>query len=298
MRHPVPAILALGFLAQCAFDEGRSRCGPEGLEKPIILTLVQRTRKTIHPLGEDISIGIGDITGGQVLVDLQRGKKPLLDTTSMAPGDWKPFPWAGGTLYLQLKILRNFLVGDDFGIFMITSREPRAEEADTADHPTNPRWAQPVQVEGVPNLHKLTDTLYRSGQPTGEGMKNLERLGIRTVVNLRILHGDEKEMETTGLACERIPMQARRPEKKDLLRFLRVVSARERAPFLVHGRQGSHRTGLVCALYRVALQGWSKKEAIAEMRQGGYGFGRSWPNLVIYLRNLDIEELKSQAGIE
>jgi hypothetical protein len=38
-----------------------------------------------------------------------------------------------------------------------------------------PSWAQTIQVEGVPNLHKMNDGLYRSAQPTAEGMKNLKR---------------------------------------------------------------------------------------------------------------------------
>ena len=47
------------------------------------------------------------------------------------------------------------------------------------------QWAEPIALEGVPNLHRISPTLYRSEQPTALGMKNLEKLGIRTVINLR-----------------------------------------------------------------------------------------------------------------
>ena len=40
-------------------------------------------------------------------------------------------------------------------------------------------WAQPVALAGVPNLHKVIDTFYRSAQPTAAGLKNLEKLGAR-----------------------------------------------------------------------------------------------------------------------
>ena len=45
------------------------------------------------------------------------------------------------------------------------------------------KWAEPMTLAGVPNLHKVTDGLYRSAQPTAEGMTNLvalaQKLNIR-----------------------------------------------------------------------------------------------------------------------
>ena len=56
-------------------------------------------------------------------------------------------------------------------------------------------WAEPIALEGVPNLHRISPTLYRSEQPTALGMKNLEKLGIRTVINLRYFNDDKDEVE-------------------------------------------------------------------------------------------------------
>ena len=39
-----------------------------------------------------------------------------------------------------------------------------------ADAPPG-RWAQPVELHGVPNLHRVTKDLYRGAQPTAEGLK-------------------------------------------------------------------------------------------------------------------------------
>jgi tyrosine-protein phosphatase SIW14 len=33
------------------------------------------------------------------------------------------------------------------------------------------------------------------------------------------------------------------------------------------------------AVYRIAVQGWSKAEAIREMTEGDFGFHRTWSNL-------------------
>ena len=50
----------------------------------------------------------------------------------------------------------------------------------SAQRPAN--WAQPRQVAGLPNLHKVSQDLYRCAQPTAEGFKNRSLLGIKTVV--------------------------------------------------------------------------------------------------------------------
>ena len=56
------------------------------------------------------------------------------------------------------------------------------------------QWAEPVEMEGVSNLHRISPTLYRSEQPTALGMKNLEKLGIRTIINLRAFIDDNVEV--------------------------------------------------------------------------------------------------------
>jgi protein tyrosine/serine phosphatase len=166
--------------------------------------------------------------------------------------------------------------------------------------PTNrpEHWAKPIQTEGIPNLHKVSDTLYRSAQPSAQGMKKLKAMGIETVVNLRSFHSDHDETGDTELAKEDIPMKAWHPEEEDAVRFLRIVTNLKRAPVLVHCQHGADRTGTMCALYRVAVQGWSKEEALREMTQGGFGFHGIWENLIQWMNGLDIDGIKKKAGIK
>lgn len=159
-------------------------------------------------------------------------------------------------------------------------------------------WAQAVELPGCPNLHKVTDTLYRGGQPTAEGFRRLKELGIRTVINLRALHTDREEIGKTDLAYEHISVKAWHPEDEDLVRFLRVVTDEDRAPFFVHCQYGSDRTGTMMAVYRIVIQGWTKDEATAEMTQGGFGFHPTWRNLVDYVRRMDVETIRRRAGLE
>lgn len=159
-------------------------------------------------------------------------------------------------------------------------------------------WAKPMQMKGVPKLHKVSDTVYRSAQPSAEGMKNLKAVGIETIVNLRSFHSDRDEIGGTGLAYEHIDMKAWHPEEEEAVRFLRIVTDPKRSPVLVHCQHGADRTGTMCALYRIAVQGWTKEEAIREMTQGGFGFHEIWKNLPNWFENLDIEAIKKKAGIK
>ena len=174
--------------------------------------------------------------------------------------------------------------------------KPRDEEPTHPESSARREWAKRIEKPGLPNLHRVTEGLYRGAQPTAEGFRELKAMGIKTVVNLRSFHSDRDELGDTGLAYEHITMKAWHAEDKEVVRFLKIVKDKERTPAFVHCQHGADRTGTMCAIYRVAVCGWSKEEAIEEMTDGGFGFHRVWGNLVRYLRELDIESIKQQMG--
>ena len=158
-------------------------------------------------------------------------------------------------------------------------------------------WATPLKLEGVPNFHKVSDSLYRSAQPTAQGMQNLKKKGIETIVNLRSFHSDRDEIGNTGLGYEHIYVKAWHPERKEIVRFLQLVTNEKKTPVLVHCQHGADRTGTMCAVYRIAIQGWTKKEAIREMREGDFNFHEVWKNLPAWIMELDIKAIRKDAGI-
>lgn len=168
--------------------------------------------------------------------------------------------------------------------------------ASETDRPES--WAQPIKLDGVPNLHKVGDNLYRSAQPTAQGMKNLKKMGIETIVNLRSFNSDRNLMGYTGLGYEHLYMKAWHPEHKEVVRFLQIVTNPKRAPVLVHCQHGADRTGTMITLCRIAVQGWTKEEALREMTEGGFGFHEVWSNLPKWIQELDIESIKKDAGIK
>jgi protein tyrosine phosphatase len=92
-------------------------------------------------------------------------------------------------------------------------------------------------------------------------------------------------------------MKAWHPEKKEIVRFLQIVSNPKRTPVLVHCLHGADRTGTMCAVYRIAVQGWTKDEAIREMTEGGYNFHPAFDNLLEWIMALDMQSIKKAAGI-
>jgi len=183
------------------------------------------------------------------------------------------------------------VAGVDVGS-LITARSVPASRRNTKRP-----WAAPLTRGGLPNLHKVSATLYRGAQPTAEGMRELKKMGVKTVVNLRSFHSDRDEIGQTPLAYEHITMKAWHAEDKEIVRFLRIVTDESRTPVFVHCQHGADRTGTMCAIYRIAVEGWTKGEAIREMTEGGYGFHEGWQNLIEYIRKLDIQDTKRRAGL-
>jgi protein tyrosine phosphatase (PTP) superfamily phosphohydrolase (DUF442 family) len=177
----------------------------------------------------------------------------------------------------------NELYGDKYGGNWVDKSRPEI-------------WAKPIELPGLPNLYKVSDDLYRGAQPTAEGVQQLKKLGVRTIVNLRLFDFDRDKIKGTGLAYQHIRFMTWYPQDKKVIRFLKIVTDPNNTPVFLHCQRGADRTGAMCAIYRVAVQGWLKTEAIDEMVNGGFAFNRGWMNLIEYIEELDIEDIKRGVG--
>jgi protein tyrosine phosphatase (PTP) superfamily phosphohydrolase (DUF442 family) len=184
-----------------------------------------------------------------------------------------------------------------FGLLLLIAVGFVAFGADAKSPDRKRDWATKIDKPGLPNLHQVAPGLYRGAQPTAEGMKELEKMGVKTVINLRDLHSDRDLIGKTKLAYEHIPVTTWSPDSDEIVRFLRIVTDKKRGPFFVHCQHGADRTGTMCAVYRIVIDGWSKQEAIKEMTDGGFGFHSVWQNLVRFVEKLDVDVVKKKAGI-
>lgn len=157
-----------------------------------------------------------------------------------------------------------------------------------AGAPPKPAFAKALSRPGLPNLHRVDDGVYRGAQPTAEGMRELEKLGVKTVLNLRSMHSDRDLLRGTDLESVEIPMHAWHGEEEDVRAAMAVLTDPARRPVFVHCQHGADRTGVICALYRVLEEGWSKEDAIREMTEGDFGFHPIWQNLVGFVEEYPV----------
>jgi protein tyrosine phosphatase (PTP) superfamily phosphohydrolase (DUF442 family) len=154
-------------------------------------------------------------------------------------------------------------------------------------------WAKPVASTALPNWYQIDEGLYRSQQPERRGFEEAKAKGIRTVINLRAGHSDAKLVEGLGLNLVEVPMNANDFTEDHILRALRAIQDSPK-PVLIHCEHGADRAGVVSAAYRVVVQGWSKAEAIAELKKGGFGFHWIYLNIPAFIRHMDAARFRTR----
>jgi protein tyrosine phosphatase (PTP) superfamily phosphohydrolase (DUF442 family) len=161
----------------------------------------------------------------------------------------------------------------------------------------HPSWAVPVDAKAILNLHRIDTGVYRCAQPDEAAFSELEQMGVCEVLNLRYLCSDHKEVSSSALTLHHVKMLAANSDWDKLVKSLRIIKHRE-AAIVIHCKHGADRTGLVCALYRIVFQGWSKEAAIDELENGGYGFHTIYANIPAFIRTLNVDALKKAVAQE
>lgn len=149
----------------------------------------------------------------------------------------------------------------------------------TAALHAQPSYGEKLTVTGIHNFGKVSDQLYRGGQPHAAGVEQLKKLGITTIVDLRREDAAERvrekqEAEAAGIRFVSIPVGGwNAPADAQIAEFLSILADPKQKVF-VHCHFGEDRIGVFVATYRMAAQQWSVAEAIQEMRF--FGFHTFW----------------------
>jgi tyrosine-protein phosphatase SIW14 len=146
---------------------------------------------------------------------------------------------------------------------------------------------------GTPNLHRVDEKVWRSGQPARVDFRDLEdRQGIGEVLCLRRWHSDKEE--AGDLKRHHVRMRAGAIRDVEIVAALRVMVAAEK-PLLVHCFHGADRTGVVVAMYRMVVQDWPREKAIAELTDPRHGHHADvFPGIRRYLETADVAEIRRQ----
>jgi len=145
-------------------------------------------------------------------------------------------------------------------------------------------------LEHGKRLRPVVDGLvYRSGCLTADGFRDaITSRKIKTVItfwdedpdpNLPRSHFNpftEKESElckSLGVDYHFIFLKERLENGKieAIDEFLKIMDKEESYPVLFHCKAGLHRTGVMAAVYRMEYDGWSRQDAMRELRAHGFG---------------------------
>ena len=138
-------------------------------------------------------------------------------------------------------------------------------------------------LPGLDSVGRVASGIYRGGQPEREGFATLKAMGIMTVINLRTRHGEREAVEAAGMRYVEIPMSfIKNVDPAAVRKTLSVMTDPANQPVYVHCARGVDRTGVVAAVYRMEVDGWSEAEAEAEME--AFGFHEVWFQLKKYVR--------------
>ena len=157
------------------------------------------------------------------------------------------------------------------------------------------KWAKKIPTENLQNLFMVTDSVYRSEQPDEKSFKDLFKLGISSILNLRTTDTDVEVVKDKKFNLYLVEMRAEYIEEDKVIQALKIIKTAPK-PILIHCKHGSDRTGLIMAMYRIVFQGWDKQSAIEEMKDGEFGFHFIYFNITNFINNADITKIKKALG--
>jgi protein tyrosine phosphatase (PTP) superfamily phosphohydrolase (DUF442 family) len=127
----------------------------------------------------------------------------------------------------------------------------------------------------LPLFHRVDENYFRGSQPLRGGIGTLNRLGVKTLVDLRSIYDHTYDVKTAaeiaGLAYEWVPMSVWNPPTDDEANlFVSLVTDTSKGPFFVFCADGLNRIGEMTAIYRVAHSKWTVEKALGEADELGF----------------------------
>jgi protein tyrosine/serine phosphatase len=125
------------------------------------------------------------------------------------------------------------------------------------------------QPHSLNNFQVVSDSLCRGAQPSGEGFRELAKLGVRTVLDLRGASGrsskEAQEVRALGMNYVNIPLDGfLAPTPEQVSKIFAVLNDQTAGKIFVHCRRGADRTGTVLAMYRIEHDHWTNQKALDE----------------------------------
>jgi protein tyrosine phosphatase (PTP) superfamily phosphohydrolase (DUF442 family) len=151
-------------------------------------------------------------------------------------------------------------------------------------------YGEKLRIAGVPNSGKVNDHLFRGAQPRDAGLRELKKLGMTTIVDLRNedpakMNWEEKTADSLGIRFVHIGVNEwSAPTNEQIAQFLAIFRDHPDEKVFVHCHFGEDRTGVFVASYRMAYEKLPADQALQEMYFFGF-HGRWHPSMSAYVRD-------------
>ena len=127
----------------------------------------------------------------------------------------------------------------------------------------------------IDRLQNVVPGVWRGSQPTAlKDFDQLQEMGIKTIINLQWDSSVENEREiaeSRGIKFINVPMKARDwPSDTDIKKIFDSLLNEKNHPVFLHCRMCKDRTGLIFALFRVEVMGWTPDKAYKEWIDFGF----------------------------
>jgi protein tyrosine phosphatase (PTP) superfamily phosphohydrolase (DUF442 family) len=135
----------------------------------------------------------------------------------------------------------------------------RASSVDDEPLTESEAFRELASPKGPPRFARVSENLYRGGQPSKRNLELLRSLGVTTVINLRredesTWRAEEAEALRLGMHFMHFPFYG--IFGADKLFVERILSEMKKGHVYIHCKNGRDRTSLMVALYRVLEEDW------------------------------------------
>lgn len=125
----------------------------------------------------------------------------------------------------------------------------------------------PEEHNGLHNVYHLSSNIISGSEPHGvTALKRLAAKGIRSIISVDGKVPDADAAHKLGMRYAHIPIQYNGISPEQMLLLAKAFREMP-APFYVHCFHGRHRGPAAAAIGRIARDGTSREQALAEMRQ-------------------------------